>query len=168
MHAAKRPNSTKIKSAKMFLKAFREILYPRNIPVIRYFPSSKYTQQIYTYCCFASRKTVVKPSKVTSAVWGPFDQYIITGHEDGSISQFDIINVRDCTETCNCVLCFCHYRMVNWSTQSRSKKVSFLMFNSPMITPCSLLLAKTQQLRYLPCILHYAQTYCFSIAVVRF
>ncbi len=37
---------------------------------------------------------MIKPSKVTSAVWGPFDQYVITGHEDGSISQFDIINVR--------------------------------------------------------------------------
>lgn len=36
------------------------------------------------------RKTLVKPSKVTAAVWGPFDQYVITGHEDGSISQLDL------------------------------------------------------------------------------
>ncbi len=37
---------------------------------------------------------MVKPHKITSAVWGPFDQYVITGHEDGSVSQFDIIHVR--------------------------------------------------------------------------
>ncbi len=36
MHVAKRPNSTKIKSAKTFLRYFRENLYPRKIPAIRY------------------------------------------------------------------------------------------------------------------------------------
>ena len=28
-------------------------------------------------------------SKVTSMVWGPLDEYIITGHENGSISKYD-------------------------------------------------------------------------------
>ena len=36
MHAAKRRYSTKIKSMKTFLRHFRENLYPRNIPAIRY------------------------------------------------------------------------------------------------------------------------------------
>lgn len=33
-------------------------------------------------------------SKVTSAVWGPLDQYILTGHDDGSISKY-------CTKVCS-------------------------------------------------------------------
>ena len=35
----------------------------------------------------------MKPSKVTAAVWGPFDEFVLTGHEDGSVSQFDLVNV---------------------------------------------------------------------------
>ena len=31
----------------------------------------------------------VQGSKVTAALWGPFDQSIITGHEDGSLSHYD-------------------------------------------------------------------------------
>lgn len=35
-------------------------------------------------------------SKVTSAVWGPLDEYIVTGHENGALSQYNILAV--CTE----------------------------------------------------------------------
>jgi len=29
-------------------------------------------------------------SKITSAVWGPLDEVIITGHENGDLCQWDI------------------------------------------------------------------------------
>ena len=29
-------------------------------------------------------------SKITSAIWGPHDEFILTGHENGEINQFDI------------------------------------------------------------------------------
>ena len=32
-------------------------------------------------------------SKITAALWGPLDQYIITGHEDGSLRHYS--TVRD-------------------------------------------------------------------------
>ena len=32
-------------------------------------------------------------SKVTSAIWGSFDQYIIAGCENGSIAKYDILQV---------------------------------------------------------------------------
>ena len=28
--------------------------------------------------------------KITSAIWGPYEEYIITGHEDGRICQYDV------------------------------------------------------------------------------
>lgn len=31
----------------------------------------------------------VKGSKVTSTIWGPLDKTIITGHDDGTITQWD-------------------------------------------------------------------------------
>lgn len=37
------------------------------------------------------RKIVIDGSKVTSAIWGAFDQYIITGHEDGTVAKYDIL-----------------------------------------------------------------------------
>lgn len=27
--------------------------------------------------------------KITSAMWGPYEEYILTGHEDGEICQYD-------------------------------------------------------------------------------
>lgn len=39
------------------------------------------------------RKVVVEGSRVTSALWGPFDQFLITGHEDGTLAQYDILHV---------------------------------------------------------------------------
>ena len=30
----------------------------------------------------------VTDSKVTAAVWGPLDQYLLTGHENGSVSKW--------------------------------------------------------------------------------
>lgn len=36
---------------------------------------------------------VVDGSRVSSAVWGAFDQYIITGHEDGTLAKYNILKV---------------------------------------------------------------------------
>lgn len=36
---------------------------------------------------------VVDTSKVTAAVWGPLDEYIVTGHESGALSQYNIFDV---------------------------------------------------------------------------
>ena len=33
---------------------------------------------------------LVEQTKVTAASWGPFDNYLITGHENGAISQYDL------------------------------------------------------------------------------
>ena len=41
----------------------------------------------------SSRKIVVDGTKVTSAVWGTLDQYLITGHEDGTVAKYDILKV---------------------------------------------------------------------------
>ena len=32
-------------------------------------------------------------SKVTSAIWGSFDQYVITGHADGTVAKYDLLEV---------------------------------------------------------------------------
>ncbi len=37
---------------------------------------------------------MVEGAKVTSAIWGEFDQYIITGHEDGTVAKYNILEVR--------------------------------------------------------------------------
>lgn len=34
-------------------------------------------------------KINVEGEKVTSSVWGPFDEYIITGHGDGTVAHYD-------------------------------------------------------------------------------
>ena len=39
------------------------------------------------------RKVVVEGPKVTSAIWGAFDQYIVTGHEDGTVAKYNILKV---------------------------------------------------------------------------
>ena len=28
--------------------------------------------------------------KITSAIWGPYEEYLITGHEDGRICHYDV------------------------------------------------------------------------------
>ena len=37
---------------------------------------------------------MVEDAKVTSAIWGTFDQFIITGHEDGTVAKYDILKVK--------------------------------------------------------------------------
>ncbi len=37
----------------------------------------------------AVARITVDGAKITAGLWGPFDEYIITGHEDGSLSQYD-------------------------------------------------------------------------------
>ena len=32
-------------------------------------------------------------AKVTSALWGLFDQYIVTGHADGTVAKYDLLKV---------------------------------------------------------------------------
>ena len=32
----------------------------------------------------------ITSSKITSAVWGPYEEYIITGHENGEICHYDL------------------------------------------------------------------------------
>lgn len=32
---------------------------------------------------------VIEGEKVTSGLWGPFDEYIVTGHADGSVCHYD-------------------------------------------------------------------------------
>ena len=38
--------------------------------------------------------TAAKDAKVTAAVWSALDEYIITGHENGEIRQYDAKVVR--------------------------------------------------------------------------
>ena len=33
---------------------------------------------------------LVEQAKVTAASWGPFDNYLITGHENGAVCQYDL------------------------------------------------------------------------------
>lgn len=33
---------------------------------------------------------LVEQAKVTAAGWGPFDNYLITGHENGAVCQYDL------------------------------------------------------------------------------
>lgn len=33
---------------------------------------------------------VIKDSKVTAALWGPLDEIILTGHENGDLMQWDV------------------------------------------------------------------------------
>ena len=37
----------------------------------------------------AIARITVDGAKITTGLWGPFDEYIITGHEDGSLTQYD-------------------------------------------------------------------------------
>ena len=52
----------------------------------------------------AIARIAVEGPKITAGLWGPFDEYIITGHEDGSLSHYDYrVCFRDdflCTCTC--------------------------------------------------------------------
>lgn len=40
----------------------------------------------------------VPASKVTSAVWGPLDEYLITGHENGDLIQWDVKTLQEINE----------------------------------------------------------------------
>lgn len=33
---------------------------------------------------------LVEQAKVTAATWGPFDNYLVTGHENGAVCQYDL------------------------------------------------------------------------------
>jgi WD40 repeat protein len=41
--------------------------------------------------------------KITSAVWGPCDEYVVTGHEDGTIAHWDPkVSMCGCCEGLGC------------------------------------------------------------------
>jgi len=44
---------------------------------------------------------LVEQAKVTAASWGPFDNYLVTGHENGVLCQYDLRVRQWC---CVCVL----------------------------------------------------------------
>ena len=43
----------------------------------------------------------VPGSKVTAAVWGPCDEFILTGHENGSITKWDAKVIRISKPNCH-------------------------------------------------------------------
>lgn len=45
------------------------------------------------------KKLSIEGSKVTAAVWGPADEYIITGHENGTVSQYDVFKSDESLKT---------------------------------------------------------------------
>lgn len=47
-----------------------------------------------TFLCDALRSRTIQDARVTAAVWGPFDQYFITGDDVGTLTKYDIVNVR--------------------------------------------------------------------------
>ena len=47
-----------------------------------------------TFHCVANRTRTIQDARVTAAVWGPFDQYFITGDDGGALTKYDIVNVR--------------------------------------------------------------------------
>ena len=48
----------------------------------------------YTSYIYDCRKVPVEGSKVTAALWGPFDEYFVTGHENGAVCRYDVTRVR--------------------------------------------------------------------------
>lgn len=53
----------------------------------------KFLKIVYTYLIESSApilRMAVPDSKVTSLIWGTLDHTIITGHEDGAITQWDL------------------------------------------------------------------------------
>jgi len=38
----------------------------------------------------AVTRTTIEGPKVTAILWGPLDQTVITGHEDGKLTQWDL------------------------------------------------------------------------------
>ena len=49
---------------------------------------------------------VIKDSKVTAALWGPLDEVIFTGHENGDLVQWD---VKVTSMQCKLLLLKCSY-----------------------------------------------------------
>ena len=49
---------------------------------------------IYQPPIHPSRTRIIQDARVTAAVWGPLDQYFVTGDDVGALTKYDIINVR--------------------------------------------------------------------------
>lgn len=58
-----------------------------------YISITKYLKKMYDFVLESSApilRMAVPDSKVTSLIWGTLDHTIITGHEDGAITQWDL------------------------------------------------------------------------------
>ena len=60
-------------------------------PLIRTIPSVPLLECFHLFPC---RKIPVEGSKITAALWGPFDEFLVTGHENGAICRYDITRVH--------------------------------------------------------------------------
>ena len=41
-----------------------------------------------------SRRVIpIEGSRISAAVWGPFDEFVVTGHENGAICRYDVTRV---------------------------------------------------------------------------
>lgn len=66
----------------------------------------------------------VADSKVTSLIWGTLDHTIITGHEDGAITQWDL---RVCTFKVKLIYTFTFYYLpsiIDWKKHRNRQRSS--------------------------------------------
>ena len=84
----------------------------------------------------------IEGSRISAALWGPFDEFLITGHEDGSICRYDVTRVRIRILYTNY---FTHFKRVfmfsfnNYaSTHTHTHHLLSLIFTSSPIIPSSL------------------------------
>ena len=50
-----------------------------------------FTASILNFTC--CRKIPIEGSEVTSSLWGPFDEFLVTGHKNGSMCHYDVTRV---------------------------------------------------------------------------
>lgn len=62
-----------------------------------------------------ARSIEVANSKVTCGIWGPYDEYLITGHENGELSHYDIKTGKQVLSVSD------HKRMINDIQPSRDQ-----------------------------------------------
>ena len=96
-----------------------------------------------------SLRITCEESKATVAGWSYLDKYIIAGHEDGSVSQYDA-KVSLPIAPRRHILILLTRRRVNNSSEKRSMNTRwrFVTYNSPLIEHISLLLERTRQQRF--------------------
>ena len=61
----------------------------------------------------------ISGAKITSAIWGPYEEYMITGHEDGRICHYDIkVNIIAFCIRVRTSLIFSSVKLLQSKTQS--------------------------------------------------